>query len=347
MFNQSKLFSLMREQIFNGSIKDQRTVETITTMLNVWESKYASSPIEFLAYAFATAYHETQFVLYPNKELGGPQYLTRMYDIRGDRPTLAKRYGNIHPGDGILFAGKGLVHITWRNNYRKMGNKLGVNLEDNPNLALDINIAVLILFEGMFTGLFTGVSLYDCYTNGSFNAIKARKIINGTDKAKEISEYYYTFLAILENSFEDKPKVENTNTGNEVTVNHGAGNVTYVLNSLKQLSELQAGDTCMNNTQVNMEPEFITIHPKEYADFMAYKDKMENTKPAIQSKTINTVLFGLISVAATHFGLSKYVDPATLNDIITGIASIGFTIIGIIRARETEPKQLRFRGQLP
>ncbi len=42
--------------------------------------------------------------------------------------------GNIHPGDGRRFKGRGPIQLTGRNNYRAAGRALGLNLEDHPRM---------------------------------------------------------------------------------------------------------------------------------------------------------------------------------------------------------------------
>lgn len=45
--------------------------------------------------------------------------------------------GNVNPGDGRRFKGRGLIQLTGRANYRDIGAKLGLPLEDEPELAAE------------------------------------------------------------------------------------------------------------------------------------------------------------------------------------------------------------------
>lgn len=55
--------------------------------------------------------------------------------------------GNTQPGDGPRFKGRSYIQLTGRANYRYFGNKLGVDLETNPDLALRPDIAARIAAE--------------------------------------------------------------------------------------------------------------------------------------------------------------------------------------------------------
>lgn len=78
------------------------------------------------------------------RELGGQSYFFKMYDLAGARPQVAKRLGNVNPGDGIRYCGRGLIQLTGRSNYRTTGKRIGLDLEHSPELAEQPANAVLI-----------------------------------------------------------------------------------------------------------------------------------------------------------------------------------------------------------
>jgi putative chitinase len=154
-----------------------------------------------LAYMLATAYHETAGTMQPIREIGSNAYLTNAYDIRGRNPARARQYGNITPGDGIKYCGRGFVQLTWRSNYIKAGEQLKIELVEHPELAMQVGIAAQVMVEGMCEGWFTGATVLKKLPFGRQATleefIKARAIINSTDRAERIANYALKFQKYL------------------------------------------------------------------------------------------------------------------------------------------------------
>jgi hypothetical protein len=193
--NRAAFFASVRQGIL-GPTLDNDEVQGCEAIMDAM----ANLPLSWCAYALATAYHETAHTMQPISEYGGPKYLTRMYDPLGARPALAKANGNTTPGDGIKYAGRGYVQLTWKNNYKRAGDKLGVDLVTNPEKAIRPDIAARIMREGMVGGWFTGKALSH-FLPGSLASLEqytaARRIINGKDKAGLIAGYAMQFQEAL------------------------------------------------------------------------------------------------------------------------------------------------------
>lgn len=194
--NRKFFFDTVRLTLFGGALK-QSQVTGLTAILDTWENGYSANDDRWLAYILATAYHEVDTKMQPINEYGGNAYFHRMYDINGSRPAKARELGNLSPGDGVKYHGRGVVQLTGKKNYADMSQRLGVDLVGNPELALDLGISVRIIFVGMTLGTYTGRKLGDYFNPAKYEWVQARRIINGLDKANLIAGYGKQFYAAL------------------------------------------------------------------------------------------------------------------------------------------------------
>lgn len=89
-----------------------------------------------LSHFIAQAAHETGNFRWM-EEIWGPTAAQRKYEGRAD-------LGNKYPGDGYRYKGRGCFQLTGRANYRTVGDRIGEDLEANPELAAEPATSVLI-----------------------------------------------------------------------------------------------------------------------------------------------------------------------------------------------------------
>lgn len=92
-----------------------------------------------LAHLISQVAHETMDFRHM-EEIGTPKYFARKYDKKYN-PRKAKILGNVKPGDGERYRGRGFVHLTGRDNYTRAGQALGIDLVNKPHLAADPRVA--------------------------------------------------------------------------------------------------------------------------------------------------------------------------------------------------------------
>jgi hypothetical protein len=125
---------------------------------------------EQCAYTVATVEHETNGTFEPVREA---YWLPEWW---------RKRRLRYYP-----WYGRGLVQITWKENYAKFERLLGVPLTQDPDLALEWDTSVDILVKGFKDGHFTGKKISDYIRPGHTDWNNARRCINGTDRAAKIA----------------------------------------------------------------------------------------------------------------------------------------------------------------
>lgn len=107
-----------------------------------------------------------------------------------DAFKLSGRAGN--------YFGRGFVQLTWRENYQKLGNRLGIDLVGHPELALDTTVAAKVIVLGMRDGLFSAGNKLGAFIHGSnHDYVRARHIVNDSDKAPETARQAERYLTAL------------------------------------------------------------------------------------------------------------------------------------------------------
>lgn len=136
-----------------------------------------------IAYVLATAYWETAHTMRPVKEA---------FWLSEDWRRQNLRY---YP-----WYGRGYVQITWEDNYRRMGDMIGVDLITDPEKTLEPDIARPLLNRGFISGAYTGHKLSRHINDDKTDYVNARRCINGTDKAKTIAQlaHEYEYALALE-----------------------------------------------------------------------------------------------------------------------------------------------------
>jgi len=176
----SKFFDMVRTELFGGTLS-QTQVDGIQTIVDAWPE---STDFRWIAYALATAYHETDKTMQPIAEYG-----------KGH----GKGYGVPMGPFSQIYYGRGFVQLTWFTNYRKAEERIpGSDLVAKPDNALEPGIAAQVIVRGMTEGWFTGAKLMDFFNTTKTDWINARRIINGLDKAAMIGGYALHFMRALE-----------------------------------------------------------------------------------------------------------------------------------------------------
>ena len=189
-------FDSVRESLFAGRLKPDH-VEGMNRLLDAC----AGLPRAQTAYVLATAYHESAHTMMPVREglcrtdEGSIRAVTRMFEAG----RIRTNYAAPDPETGQSYFGRGYPQLTWRGNYAKAGQALGIDLVNNPGRALEPAVSAAILVRGMKEGWFTGKKLADYISERTqiCDYRNARRIINGLDKAAMIAGYARDFEKAL------------------------------------------------------------------------------------------------------------------------------------------------------
>ena len=193
-------FADVRTGLFGGRLR-QSQVAGIEAVLGAWEATRPQGDRRWLAYMLATAFHETAATMQPVRETLAASDAAAA--ARLESAWACGRLGSVRTpywrpdAEGRCWLGRGLVQLTHKANYECMSRETGIDLVADPGRAMEMAVAVAILFAGMEKGLFTGRKLGDYFTAGRADWINARRIINGLDRAADVAAYGRCFHRAL------------------------------------------------------------------------------------------------------------------------------------------------------
>ena len=155
-----------------------------------------------LAYALATAYHETGARMVPVREgfartdAAARAAVNNLAKKRGPDSAVAK-YARPAGPYGHVYYGRGLVQLTWLENYIASSPDAGTDLAKNPDAMLDPRTSARVLFKGLLDGRWNGQGKGLRYYLDRGDMKGARRTVNITDKWQTIAGYHNAFLAAI------------------------------------------------------------------------------------------------------------------------------------------------------
>ncbi len=199
MFDRATFFENVKLAPFGNRLTQQQ-VDGCDRVLTCWETLNPQGlDGRALAYVFATVFHETGGRMEPVREGFAKT------DAQARKILADKKYAKVDPVTGYAYYGRGYVQLTWKENYERVGKALGIDLVNDPDLAMDEETSVMILVRGMIEGLYTpGQNLSKYFGLGkrgpNNDPVGARAIVNGKDKANLIAGYQDQFLGAINKS---------------------------------------------------------------------------------------------------------------------------------------------------
>lgn len=208
--------------LFGGKLT-QAQVDGINLIVNSY-NKYGDGNKQHLAQDLGTTKWETAHTMQPIKETQragdktpptDQQVINRLNNAfaKGKLPWVKKPYWK----DGWF--GRGFVQLTHEFNYKGPAREavlkeFGVDIYKNRDAVMVPEIAAFILVRGSDEGWFTGKALSayiddldESDAEDLLEMIAARRVINGTDRAKEIAEFSLGFEGALEEVARGRPDI--------------------------------------------------------------------------------------------------------------------------------------------
>lgn len=231
--NRKPFFDAIRKSLFPSGLS-QSQVNGINDLLDEW----FASPFKdhrHLAYILAGVHHETGARMVPVREgfastdEGARAAVKKLYDAG----RITRNYAA--PVNGVSYYGRGRIQNTHHANYVKLQDRFGLSFVSKPDLLLNSAVDAKVTVYGHAEGIWTGRKLSDYINAHTDDPIGARRIVNGTDKAKLIAGYYdkYKLATALLPQKNDNGKIIAIGAGTAGTAGYVAaeqtGNATVFL----------------------------------------------------------------------------------------------------------------------
>lgn len=185
------------EKIKEVAPKQAENIETYTVEVDKELKDRNMDSKEALAYALATTERESGNTMlprregsasgFPNTEEGAIAAVTQLYE----RGIISRNYALPHPKTGQRYYGRGYIQLTEYDNYRIYGDAIGEDLVNNPDLALEPEIATKILAE-----FFKRKGIDKLVEDGDFAG--ARYYINRDGAGEEVKKIYEKYLKAIQ-----------------------------------------------------------------------------------------------------------------------------------------------------
>ena len=204
--NKKVFYDYIRASLFGGKLSGSE-VKGIEGILSAMD-KVGDGDLDTLAYALATAYHETGTRMIPVREgfaitdAGARRAVNNLATKRGPKSAVAL-YAKPTGPYGHVYYGRGHVQLTWMENYQESSADAGVDLVNNPDAMLDPEISARVLIRGIMDGRWNGQGRAFYHYEGEDNflsdseAVEARRLVNVKDKATLIAGYHRKFYNAL------------------------------------------------------------------------------------------------------------------------------------------------------
>lgn len=198
-------FAKARATVFGGVLSQAQVdgCEALLKACKLWDV----TDQQHVAQVLAEVRHETGGYMLPIKETVMPWHT----DKNPSDATVIKRLNDAYAAGKLPWVktpywrkgwfGRGPIQTSHEENYRNLGDKLGLDLVKNPGLLLEKDIGAASAVVGLRDGVYTGKKLAD------FNYLVAldappkenpRRMVNGVDGTdKEVAGFHRGFYAAL------------------------------------------------------------------------------------------------------------------------------------------------------